>query len=47
MVSFGAVSRLSRTGHELAKFSARPETCFALALALFALLAWRRVDTEK
>jgi hypothetical protein len=31
-------------GHELAKFSEWPETCFALALAVFALLAWRRVD---
>jgi hypothetical protein len=31
-------------GHELAKFSGWPETCFALALAVFALLAWRRVD---
>ena len=30
--------------HELAKFSEWPETCFALALAVFALLAWRRVD---
>jgi len=28
----------------LAKFSEWPETCFALALAVFALLAWRRVD---
>jgi hypothetical protein len=31
-------------GHELAKFSEWPETCFALALAAFAVLAWRRVD---
>ena len=31
-------------GHELAKFSEWPETCFALALAVFALLAWRGVD---
>jgi hypothetical protein len=31
-------------GHELAKFSEWPETCFALALAVFALLASRRVD---
>ena len=31
-------------GHEPAKFSEWPETCFALALAVFALLAWRRVD---
>ena len=31
-------------GHELAKFSEWLETCFALALAVFALLAWRRVD---
>jgi hypothetical protein len=31
-------------GHELAKFSEWPETCFALVLAVFVLLAWRRVD---
>jgi membrane protein implicated in regulation of membrane protease activity len=31
-------------GHQLAKFSEWPETIFALALAVFALLAWRRVD---
>lgn len=34
-------------GHELAKFSEWPETCFAVALAVFALLAWRRVDAGK
>jgi len=34
-------------GHELAKFSEWPETCFAIALAVFALLAWRRVDPGK
>jgi hypothetical protein len=34
-------------GHELAKFSEWPETCFAFALAVFALLAWRRVDAGK
>jgi hypothetical protein len=34
-------------GHELAKFSEWPETCFAVALAAFALLAWRRVDAGK
>ena len=34
-------------GHELAKFSEWPETCFAVSLAVFALLAWRRVDAGK
>jgi hypothetical protein len=34
-------------GHELAKFSEWPETCFAVALAVFTLLAWRRVDAGK
>jgi hypothetical protein len=34
-------------GHELAKFSEWPETCFAGARAVFALLAWRRVDAGK
>ena len=33
--------------HELAKFGEWPETCFAFALAAFALLAWRRVDAGK
>lgn len=33
--------------HALAKFSEWPETCFAGALALFALLAWRKVDAAK
>lgn len=34
-------------GHELAKFSEWLETTFALALAVFALLAWRRVGAGK
>jgi hypothetical protein len=29
-------------GHALAKYSEWPETCFAAALAVFALLVWRR-----
>jgi hypothetical protein len=33
--------------HALAKFSEWPETCFAAALGLFALLAWRKADPEK
>jgi hypothetical protein len=33
--------------HALAKFSEWPETCFAGALALFALLAWRKAGPEK
>jgi hypothetical protein len=32
----------SHPSHELAKFSEWPETCFACALGVFALLVWRR-----
>jgi hypothetical protein len=34
-------------GHALAKFSEWPETCFAGALAVFALLVWRRTRAAK
>jgi hypothetical protein len=34
-------------GHELAKYSEWPETCFAGALALFAALAWHKARPGK
>lgn len=33
--------------HALAKYSEWPETCFAAAIAVWALLAWRKADQSK
>jgi hypothetical protein len=34
-------------GHALAKYSEWPEACFAAAIAVYSLLAWRKADLAK